>query len=222
MSEAAEAAEAAESTEAAEAARVWKIARAARAIFTAAWPEPYLAEHHLYALAISIDVVRSQQRRARLEAISRPPVSSPFVAAARKFLRELESRRQSTIGCVQPGLEQFFSVELACMESAKNSVEELLRLCSPNRPNPALFLQKAIVRVWDQAGIQVGKNVKPGAPLCRATTEALKLAGINYSEDHVSDMLRGRARRPRSGKRQLSGGREIKENAPPGEGAKLT
>ncbi len=66
-------------------------------------------------------------------------------------------------------------------------------------------------------------GVKPKDPLCKAVTALLAIAGLHYSTTHVSDMLRDRADRPRSGGRKklqkapptpAAGGRKTRQKVP--------
>lgn len=100
------------------------------------------------------------------------------------------------------------------------------------RPNPARFIASKLEYAWRNEdglhdlllrtidsltneqlrppGHEVPRSRRlmdkgPRSPLCGFVTKALVLAGINYSENYVSDLLRDRAQRPRSGKARAPG-----------------
>jgi hypothetical protein len=105
------------------------------------------------------------------------------------------------------------------MDATQRQLEKELDAHVPPRVNRALYLHEAILDSWQRVRVPISRSVGPGNvefgkqpdPLCQAVTLAFELAEVHYSPRSVSDMLRGRAERHRSGKKR---GREMPENPP--------
>jgi hypothetical protein len=86
------------------------------------------------------------------------------------------------------------------MQAVESDVRALLDIPYPfpDRRNAARFIGEAAIKAWCDAGEK--PPLSPTGPLCLFVTLALAAVGYNYAESHVSDMLRDRHNRPRSGK----------------------
>ena len=131
----------------------------------------------------------------------------------RKFVDDLEH---------DPVMREYFGhvpEMLAAMKAAEAHVDAFLKLCADYddheiksaRRNPALFIAKKLEYAWcnehsfNQSVGDFPRDRGPQTPLCGFTQRALCLAKIHLSLDYVSDMLRERTQRPRSGKARAPG-----------------
>jgi hypothetical protein len=175
----------------------------------------YPGDVELWPVAVRIENVRGAVARERKQ----PKLKqSPLVEALRRCLRELAKHRAALIRQAPPETVNALGY-LDRMDATQRQLEKELDAHVLHRVNRALYLQEAIVDSWQRAHIPISRSVGPGNvefgkppdPLCQAVTLAFGLAGVNYSPRYVSDMLRDRAERHRSGKK---GGREMPENPP--------
>jgi hypothetical protein len=101
------------------------------------------------------------------------------------------------------------------LESLEQTREQVLKIIGhykPHKPDPVTFLADCVKETWMSVeqlrpGEQkklTGGGKKPNEALCDFTVKALSLCGISRSEDHVSDVLRGRSNRRRSGQRKAT------------------
>jgi hypothetical protein len=144
--------------------------------------------------------------------------ASRLLEAARKFAREVDKTLGDVRGDITPEvpaeildviIDQHYP-HIRELEAAKCAAEAVIVRCEGSRPrNPARSIKDALLDAWHQAGVQAGKGVNPEDLLCREVTELLKLAGLHYEASSVSEMLRKRENRARSG-----GGRKLAEKVP--------
>jgi hypothetical protein len=105
---------------------------------------------------------------------------------------------------IRPWLREGLDI-LAEMAAAKQHEGALMNACAAAklkryRRDPAGYIEASAREAWSCTGAEVPLSRTPEAPLCVFVTAALAAVGINFSPDHVSDLLRGRRDRRRSGK----------------------
>jgi hypothetical protein len=177
------------------------------------WPgiESYPTDIDLYSLATKIKVKKDfteRQRRAE-----RPKIP-PLISSAKKFLRELEKARALTLDGVPSDELEHYTQDLRRIDEANEAVSNLIKSYALRPHNHAAEIEHSLMTAWRMAGVDVPKGIKPGEPLCRAVTGLMKEAGLLRAEDSVSEMLRGRAHRLRSGTPSKGGGRKIAKKVP--------
>jgi hypothetical protein len=136
---------------------------------------------------------------------------TPLESAAKNFQTELAKRRAELTATIPPEIAGYFT-EPALIESTQQAVTALLESYRLPAFNAADGIRNRLVQAWRVAGISVKQGLKPTDRLCIAVTQLLALAGIHHEPSYVSDMLRGRWQRPRSG--GPGGGRRIPEKLP--------
>ena len=180
------------------------------------WPKAvrHPADYHCQGVAVAINYIRQVETAA----IQRPRRrKSNIDSIAGKFLKQLDVHRAQYEQNREPLLETF-DAYLPVVDAVRDSVQKFLerRVAAPPR-DPAGHLAGKILEAWRQAGVPAGRGTRPDDPMCRAVTQALRLAGLPYTPNTVSDMLRGRARRRRNGAASPRGGALLlSESAPPG------
>jgi hypothetical protein len=179
------------------------------------WPKAahYPADIHLYSLATVIQVKRNIVGRSRRE--GRPKISA-LTSSAKRFQKELAKSRALLAAECTPDLIEYYQTELDQMDAVQRSVAALLDSHKRPQRNHAKDISGPLLKAWHDTGVEVPRGTKPDDALCRAVTALLSEAGINTTASYVSDMLRERAQRPRSGPKG-GGGREIAEKMPSGQ-----
>lgn len=196
--------------------------RLVQKLFKDAWPkrEPPLPQH-CYSMALRFDVVRSWQRQIipvrhgdhprQRDVHPLPKYSADLIAAANNFLRKMETAKLETettlqeYGLLDPQAVKFVGANpfLIEMEAAKEHALKIIDFCTQPKRDPVNFIADGALETWRNVlNEDRGASRKPGDPLCRFTQAALKACGINYTKNSVSDLLRGRENRPRSGKKR--------------------
>ena len=198
-----------------------------RKLFQTAWPTRKPPDLQLcYRMATAIDVVRSRRprvnqdtkRRGSLLGATGEKYARLFVRhseiAQRKFEEDLKERMRvvevATCPQLQDWVRRTFAFDrdkslLDEMSKVQGQVAALLGDCETKavRPNPARFLADTLQATWrDCRDDKPPRSVNPDDPLCRFVHAALAEAGVKYGQPTVSDMLRGRAGRRRSGKKR--------------------
>ncbi len=178
---------------------------------------PHLTPPNLAAclpLAHELESLRIWARNRNLRRKPRPILGAKARRLGREFLEEVTS----TIEDLETRPEAFLVGNLFLYD--KRSLELLIRdltevkvavsrvldnsataneLNTQFRPMnlAALLICKHAQLLWAKSGSKVPHSVAPDSPLCRFVRAALALAGIHYSEDSVSEMLRKRSHRQR-------------------------
>jgi hypothetical protein len=163
-----------------------------------------LNETECYRVACAVDVVRiGNAKRA-----NKPPRrASRLLETGRAFHRELGKRlsqaREKVPADIPPEIassfiRQYFP-EIGEMEEAETAAKAVVARCKLNKPDPANLLCDAVLKAWERSGVTVSEGNKPDDPLCIAVTALLALAGIHQAPATVSEILRGRSGRARSG-----------------------
>ena len=195
-----------------------------RRLFREAWPAREPPSGNLcYTVATAINVVRIRSFRVNRD--TKKPGSllgTKGEKYARLFVRhgelarqkledDLTPRRRTAELAAHPDLREWvrgvfdldrYEALFEEMSKATRQVEALLAACKTKaiRPNPARFLADTLQQAWRTAGDEIPpRSVNRDDPLCRFVHGALAEAGVKYSLATVSDMLRGRAGRRRSG-----------------------
>ncbi len=166
------------------------------------WPAAahYPNDIDCYNLAVLIGVAKTQHNKKQQEKRAQPQRSA-LVTAAKKFQRELVKSRAELISRIPPEIIKYYEVDLQRVDTAKQSVAALLDTFKRPEPyNTAKEMGERLIEAWRRAGETISRGVKPDDAFCKAVTKLLELGGICYSPEHVSDMLRGRTQRPRSGR----------------------
>jgi hypothetical protein len=177
-------------------------------LFRQAWPRRVPpAIDHCYSMAVRMDILRRKSRRPS----PRPELDDCLLKATRKFLRALgQSKLALEARLKSHGLLTPFAIEamgpdplLHHMVEAEKHVSAIEAALRGETKNPASFLAIGAQETWRRLGADVPHSPKHDDPLCVFTTSALERCGINYSLNSVSDMLRNRTARHRSGKSKL-------------------
>jgi hypothetical protein len=209
----------------------YETAERLQTLFRKYWPDrqPYEHPPDITAcafLATTIEIVREHTAQDR----KKPRRPHPILGVegkkyARLFLRHLQCAQKNledqlrVFGvnpedALEPPMQKFFSESrgmLAEVTAANDHVTAFTRVCAEfdkrntesARRNPAVFIVERLRLVWREGNFPDAKG--RDSPLCGFVQEALTFANIHYSEDHVSDMLRERTQRPRSGKARAQG-----------------
>jgi hypothetical protein len=192
---------------------------AVQELFRKAWPDrepPDIV--HCYGMALRIENVSRRGAHGQKKPASEPKLT----AAGRKFLRELETvkgKREAMLqsfDLLSPVAVQAIGPDplLEHMEQALTHVGAVLDAFKATKLTPARYIAEGAKETWRLAGVKVSKSPKAEDALCRFTTSTLTKCGIHYGPDHVSDMLRERTDRPRSGKAKKEGGRKNDQKLP--------
>lgn len=133
--------------------------------------------------------------KKRQEAFAKP------MKYARLFLRHLPAARGEI--ALAYGDEANAMESLDSAESAVQKAVDAITLVRTDKwptPNPAIYIEKSVRQAWGDIGVDMSSGHKPDDPLCQFVRELLSLGGMEYGLNTVSDMLRNRYRRARSGK----------------------
>lgn len=184
-----------------------------RQLFLDAWPNrappDVLA---CAAVATSLGIVQAiPDRRMRRPA----PVLGIAEKYARLFIKHLESDRERLEERLAHGewdtvMRAHGSKILASLIGSDEHVRALLdgsaavweadsQLLQSKRA-PAMFVAKAAKEAWQRSGALVPHSANSGDPLCIFVTAALAVCGFHHSTATVSDILRGRDERRRTGR----------------------
>jgi hypothetical protein len=182
-------------------AEIRKLMNQAEQLLRAEWPKATFDTYNLAACAramIEHKEHKGQQRRR--------PITS-LEASAKKFLAELAKHRAVLLESASPLL-----IEHGYYESALNEIDAAHRAAAVflEKPQPFNIAQEMGQRLIDtcaRAGVQLSPGTKQDDPYCRIVTRLLALGGLHLGEWTVSDFLRGRAQRARTGRRQSFGAR---------------
>ncbi len=178
-------------------------------IFRDEWPEAerYPSHAELYPLAVRIGILKAIEAKKG----NRPkPVrrrKSELVKAGENFLAELAKIGPWTDSGL-PELVIFDRRDIALVEATRICIDLVLATFTTDQTDPARYLEEGVVQAWAQARVDVSlTKTKEETPLCQAVTRALELAGIDRAAETVSEHLRGREKRQRSGSSRNKGGR---------------
>jgi hypothetical protein len=177
------------------------------------WPKakrhPSLTD--CYGVAVWINVVKitpkprktpapAALKHGRLLLRHLPMIQQAWKDAAQIYKMEIDGRE---IVIDQRAFDNCHSV-LSLIRQTEQCVQSFLKSCTLARqmpPNPAAFIANKVQETWRAVpGATVPRSNKPNSPLCHFVTRALALAGKHFTLDTVSEMLRGRQRRPRTRK----------------------
>jgi hypothetical protein len=154
-----------------------------------------------------------KKRKEKAEGSRLRPQITALESAAKKFLKELQIHRADLLSSIPPGVEEYYRRDLDKMEAAQDAVKALFD--NPPRFNPAKEMALRLTEAFQGAGLPEPQGKNREGRLCKAVTPLLALGGLHYGLDQVSDMLRDRWQRPRSGRTPAKGGgRKIAESAP--------
>jgi hypothetical protein len=126
------------------------------------------------------------------------------------FLRHLSAERRQVeywIALYRQGQPVEFWLRrdqelLEKIDQAQRSVEALLPVLSPKRDvrDPIRQVAAAAKQAWgDTNGGRAPRSTNPDGPLCRFLAAALAKIGQERSAAEISEVLRGRRRKPKSG-----------------------
>ena len=158
--------------------------------------ERYPPEHLLYQIAIRVVILRRAWPRRM------PPPLPPkaLVASLRKSRREIITHQAACAG--DP-----LQTESGLLKSTLLSIDAVLDYHTFQPANPTTYLKASIVEAWRKINVRVALDTKVRdhrrrrvPPLTLAVGLLLRRAGIKYRAQTVSDMLRERQHRKRSGK----------------------
>jgi hypothetical protein len=173
------------------------------------WPEVerYSDEYLLYPIGARVVILRSAWQRRM------PPPHLPkgLVASLRKSRREIIARKA---GCATDPLQ----TEAGLLDHTLRYIDAVLEYYTFRAANPATYLAEPIIEFWRNRHVRVALDTKVRdrhrrrvPPLTLAVGVLLRRSGIKYRAQTVSDMLRERQHRKRSGKAR---GRTLRKNAP--------
>jgi hypothetical protein len=198
--------------------QVGKTIKKVQQLMHEAWPNAGLEstddipDIKCYNLAVRILVIKEYNLKRKREA---GPKITPLLSAAKKFQKELSSQRAALGKRTPPNLIEYYQEETNIIEEALKSVSALLDLYKPwsPYPGPAKEIAEGLLEIWSLMSLDVSIGKKADDPLCKAVQALLAESGLHYELDTVSDMLRGREKRPRSGQ-AAEGGRKNGKNPP--------
>ena len=181
-------------------------------IMVRVWPgEPrYPGAIELYSLAVRLQVRRTSLSKMRKQ---QPARISPLLTAAKKFHKEICEEKAFIFRTVPTEVHDWYSKDLTKLENAAKAVEAVIATYKP-RPsyNPTAHIADDLRAAWSKVGKRLPLGVKPDEPVCLAVTAILSEIGESRSTQTVSEFLRGRSDRRRSGAPR--GGREIGKKMP--------
>ena len=160
------------------------------------------------------DVARARRQMARDHKAKglKNPTIDPIASAAKRLLKLL-SGQAACIDDSENAYREAQKSHLAAIRAAEQSIGWLLTYYLPNQsPNPAKFVGEALLSAWAAIGVEASKDTRAGGTYCEAVRELLEAVGAVYSANTISDQLRGRHTRLRSGARR--DGRETSKGAP--------
>lgn len=189
-------------------------------LFRHTWPKAkrYPDVHACYRVAVSLNVVRMARKprqpaklaafkHARLLLRHLPAVRQRWEAAAAetRFI-EIDSEgheSEMVIVAATLGHDKVF-LGLDLIKQIERDVRAFLELAPLRQPQPnaAAFIAERVKKAWASVeGTKPPLSVRPYDPLCCFVTAALaQFVGKHLSPATVSDILRGRERRPRRSK----------------------
>src|SRR6266404_4577271 len=92
------------------------------------------------------------------------------------------------------------------IDETRRHIEALLPALSPKRdakPDPIRKLASCAREAWAQTnGGNAPRSTNPDGPLCRFLIPALAATSLNLSPAAISEVLRGRRRKPKGGQNQ--------------------
>jgi hypothetical protein len=170
------------------------VSRLLRARWPAAEFGPY--DDHLYDLAVWVHALRTSRR---IRGQPQKPKITRLQSSAKKFLSELRAHRRAFLDTLQSDAhEPFYKPYLAQISAAEDAVAVFLG--RPKPLNEATEMGSRLFRTCERAGLPLAPGVKDGDPYCALVTDLLALGGVYKEPATVSDMLRDRAHRARSGR----------------------
>jgi hypothetical protein len=143
---------------------------------------------------------------ATLLTIKQRPEPSPGVVALRTRYRAAQRAAQKfhsapSFGFAEAGDRAGFGqgpfddARARAQESARQMDLELSLLGAQEPPDPIRAIADAARKAWQKAG-RVPRSLAPDAPLCTFVGSALEYLGMTRSQATISEVLRGRRRRP--------------------------
>jgi hypothetical protein len=183
-----------------------------KVIMVEIWPdEPvYPGPIELYSLAVRVQVRKDLLHKTNKLTRAK---TSPLVTAAKKFQQELSAEQDYLQKQVPAQLHDFFEKDIENLEKVRKAVETIIEKYKPtSRYDPVFDIAENLRRAWFEIGKHLPRGVKPTDSVCLAVTAILALSGEARAVDVVSDRLRGRAGRARSGEKK--GGRENRQKMP--------
>jgi hypothetical protein len=152
------------------------------------WPDEMLSDEAIYDLASRIETVRDARNGEKRKRRSNESASKRVQKYGRLFLRHLPNVKAHLVD--PQAIDKMTAAEIAvgaALEAAKP-----VRF----RPNPGEFIAQAVKETW----VGEGKDSPSKNKLRDFVTKALAEAGLHLSPETVTEMLRGRQNRKRSGK----------------------
>lgn len=193
---------------------ICKLMAKTQELLRAEWPEDVF---NTYDLAVCIESLRSfrkhrgQPQRRKI---------TPLESSAKKFLAELADHRRALLDSIPPELIEngYYRADLAKVDDAQSAVSVFLE--KPQPFNVAQEMGRRLLDTCTRASVPLSAGTKEDDPYCRLVTALLGLGGIHKGLWTVSDMLRGRTSRRRSGKPKYPDRAQKPENRARAEGAK--
>jgi hypothetical protein len=143
-------------------------------------------------------------RGARAPKQKKVPILGTAEKHGRLFLRHLEGSRKRLKGL---GHRPNVDAIMAEMDMAAQHVRAVIEGCNSIEGDGYMDLAPVVAdsvrRALRLSTVDVPRSVNAQDPLCLFVVGVFRLIGIDLSEFTVSDMLRGRYHRPRSGKRKI-------------------
>ena len=133
------------------------------------------------------------------------PKFSPLQKAARAMQRALAAERRA-IKCIipdgtpQPIIDHFYGDWLKEIESASRAVDPFIKKIASF--DATAEMGRRVAKAFATLGMKVPRNPTVASPFVLITTQSLMLGGLNQSSATTAERLRGRALRPRSGRRK--------------------
>jgi hypothetical protein len=141
----------------------------------------------------------------------KPDTRKKAIKHGKLFLRYIEPERRMIEGMVMLAsrgrpfgnwFEEYQTV-LFQIDAARRHIEAVLPALSPKRdakPDPIRRLASCAKEAWAETnGGRAPRSTNPDDPLCRFLVPALAEIGLAITPRAISDILRGRRRRPKDG-----------------------
>jgi hypothetical protein len=180
-------------------------------LFREAWPKrkhpPDIDACHDVAKSINSVTDRINKLKAQ-----GPQTPSPALGATLKygrlFLRHLATaseRLEDKLASRPDSTNRWYKGALARMEMAAVHVQAVLDACPDEPPitvHASNFIAQEAQGAWRRSGERVPLSVRPDDAMCKFVVAALACTGVHKSASTVSDELRYRSNRRRSGKKR--------------------
>jgi hypothetical protein len=145
--------------------------------------------------------VEDETPDTRKQAIKHGKLFLRYIAPERRQIEamvSLASRGRSFGNWLEEYRELLFQID-----EARRHIEALLPALSPDRdakPDPIRKLASCALEAWAETnGGNAPRSPKVDAPLCRFLVSALAATRLNRSPATISEVLRGRRRKPKDG-----------------------